>query len=156
VSLQASSQKDESFWKDFASMADFFSPALTPLQRYVGLGSKELFYSLGDAFGRKVAEKLDGGTLREVLSSLSELWERMEIGRFEVVHSDPLTLLITNCRVCGQLPGTGNMYECAFHQGLFESVISNTIGEKVSLRQDTNFEGEAGTWCRRFVADVKI
>ncbi len=156
MAIQANEQSDESFWKDFASMADFFSPALSPLQKYVALGSKELFYSLGETFGRKAAEKLAGESLRETLLQLSNLWGRMELGRFEVVRSDPLTLLITNCRVCGQLPGTGSMYECAFHQGFFESVISSTLGTRVSLRQDTNFEGEAGTWCRRFVADVKI
>ncbi len=155
MALQTS-QRDEAFWKDFASMADFFSPAVTPLQKYVGLGSKELFYSLGQTFGRRIAEKNEGRTLREALSELSDQWERMELGRVEVIRSDPLTILITNCRVCGQLPGTGSMYECAFHQGFFESVISNTLGKEVNLHQDTNFEGEAGTWCRRFVADVKI
>ncbi len=156
MALLTNSLKDESFWKDFASMADFFSPAMTPLQRYVGLGSKDLFYSLGGAFGREVAKKLEGKTLRETLSELSDLWERAEIGRFEVLSTDPLTLLVTNCRVCGQLPGTGSMYDCAFHQAFFESVISNAMGGDVTLRQDTNFEGEAGTWCRKFVADVRI
>ncbi len=137
-------------------MADFFSPTLTPLQEYLGLRSKDLFYTLGLTFGRKVSERLARGSLRENLAELSELWEKMELGKLQVVKTDPLTLLITNCRICGQLPGTGSMYECAFHQGFFESVLSMKMGMKVNLHQDTNFEGEAGTWCRRFVADVKI
>jgi hypothetical protein len=42
------------------------------------------------------------------------------------------------------------------HESLFKSALTNCLGKKVDLRQETNFEGEAGSWCRRFVADTKI
>jgi hypothetical protein len=53
-----------------------------------------------------------------------------------VVISDPSTLLIANFKICGRLPGTGSMRECAFHHGFIEAVISNTVGERVRPRQD--------------------
>ena len=101
---------DESFWTDFPSKADYFSPAITSSQKYLGVGSKEFFRSMGEAFGRKMAERFNGWEVEDILSELCRIWEKMDIGRFEVVSTDPLTLMVTNCRVCGQLAGTGGTY----------------------------------------------
>jgi predicted hydrocarbon binding protein len=149
-------QSDEEFWKDFPTMADYFSPAVTSLQKYLGIGSKEIFYFLGEVFSRKVANRYESWNLKEILLELSRIWESLEIGRLEIENANPLTLLISDCRICGQLAGTGGMYECAFHEGFFRSVLSNKLSRKIDLHQETNFEGTSGTWCRRFVADVKI
>jgi len=48
------------------------------------------------------------------------------------------------------------MYECAFHEGFFQGALSMITGKTVNLRQETNYEGEAGTWCRRLVADIRV
>ena len=131
------------FWRDFPAAADYFSPAVVGLQQYLGVGSKEILYSLGEMFGRKVAEKFSDLDVEGTISELSSLWERMDIGRLEIVSRNPLTLMVYNCVICGQLAGTGAMYECGFHEGFFQSVISNSLMKKVNLHQDTNFEGEA-------------
>jgi predicted hydrocarbon binding protein len=144
------------FWKDFPAATDYFSPAIKALQGYLGFGSKDILYSLGEMMGRKVVEKLGDMNLTEVLSELSRLWVTMDIGHLKVVSRDPLTLEVSNCMICGQLAGTGGMYECAFHEGFFHGVFTSCLRKEVQVHQDTNFEGEAGTWCRRFVSDIKM
>jgi len=144
------------FWKDFPAATDYFSPAIKALQSYLGFGSKDILYSLGEMMGRKASEKMGDKNLAEVLSELSKLWEHMDLGHLQVVSRSPLTLEVSNCMICGQLAGTGGMYECAFHEGFFHGVLSSNLHKDVLVHQDTNFEGEAGTWCRRFVSDIKM
>jgi predicted hydrocarbon binding protein len=56
--------------------------------------------------------------------------------------------------VRGQLNGTGEMFECAFHEGFFQGALSTRMGKPVKVSQETNYAGDAGTRCRRLVADV--
>ncbi len=93
--------------------------------------------------------------MTEMLSELSRIWESMDIGHLKVVSQDPLTLEVSNCMICGQLAGSGGMYECSFHEGFFHGVLTSCMQRDVQVHQDTNFEGDAGTWCRRFVTDIR-
>ncbi len=150
------SRKDDQFWKEFPVMADYFSPAITPLLRYAGLSSRQVMHELGEMIGRVAASKVPGTTPREMLEEFARIWDRYEVGRLSIESSSPLVLQISNCTVCGQLQGTGEMYECAFHEGFFQGALSAKVGRPVTLKQQTNYEGEAGTWCRRLEADVKL
>src|SRR5579875_2063071 len=154
ASAAARKIKKEEFWKDFPTMADYFSRAVTTIQNYTGMKSDEVFHSLGETFGRKAAEKFDPEmNLENVLDAMSKVWTKYEIGILDIVNRDPLTLVISDCTVCGQLAGTGGNYDCEFHEGFFESLLSTRLGRKVELVQVTNYEGNAGTWCRRYVAN---
>jgi len=152
VSRQAETQ----FWRDFPSMVDYFAHSVTTLQNYVGMNSKEVMFHLGQVFGNKVGEKLESLSFEELLSELSRIWEKFEIGVLTVNSGKQLVITISNCTVCGQLAGTGGMFECAFHEGFFQSLLSTKLHGPVKLRQDTNYEGAAGTWCRRYVADIPV
>lgn len=149
---------EKEFWKEFPVMADYFGRAITSLQSYLGVNSKEIFASLGEVFGRKAAERYDSSLdLESVLKSVSSIWEDYKIGNLEISNRDPLTLVISDCSICGQLAGSGENYDCAFHEGFFRALLSERLGRKVNLIQETNYEGGAGTWCRRYVAnDVKV
>jgi predicted hydrocarbon binding protein len=152
----ADRKDEEGFWREFPAMADYFSPGLLPLTEYAGLSSKQLMHELGELVGRKSAARLEDLTARQMLDEFARVWEASRIGRLSVQSADPLELEISNCSVCGQLQGTGEMYECAFHEGFFQGALSEKLGRKVSLRQYTNYEGEAGTWCRRLKADTSV
>ena len=149
-----SDRKD--FWKDFLTMADYFNHAIAPVQKHFGLSSSDLFYSLGFNLGHKVAEKYEDVTLKEMMLDLSRLWEELRIGNLSITREDPLELVISDCTICGQLPGSGEMYDCAFHEGFFKGALSGKSQKEVKLHQITNFEGAAGTWCRRYISDVKL
>ncbi len=150
--------EENEFWKEFPTMADYFSRAVTSLQNYLGLNTKEIFTSLGVFFGKKASEKFDSSLeLESVLNSISNVWADYEIGKLEIANKDPLTLMISDCSICGQLAGSGGNYECAFHEGFFKSLLGERLGRGVNLIQETNYEGGGGTWCRRYIAnDVKI
>lgn len=147
---------EDGFWKDLPTLADYFSPAILPLLNFLGVGSKEVMYELGSHLGRRAAERIVASSPEAMLEKLEDAWLEYDIGTLQVVSSDPLVLMISDCRTCGQLPGTGQMYECAFHEGFFHGALSAKLGRSVNFRQDTNFEGTAGTWCRMLVSDTKL
>lgn len=144
------------FWRDYPVMVDYFSPGIVPLMRYLGLDSKEVMREFGAQIGNSAALRMADRTLEGMLDELARVWLEYRIGELKIESRDPLVLQISNCTVCGQLQGTGDMYECAFHEGFFQGALSTKAGRAVSLRQKTNYEGEAGTWCRRLVADISI
>jgi predicted hydrocarbon binding protein len=154
--MTAKATKQE-FWKDFVTMTDYFSHAILPIQAEFEVSSQDLFYSLGQLLGEKAAQEYHELGMKETLVELQKLWHKREIGRLEIENANPIEPAIYDCTICGQLPGTGGMYDCAFHEGFFTSVLSRKLNKKVELRQVTNFEGSAGTWCRRYTAsDVRL
>ena len=146
---------DESFWKAFPKMTDYFAPGIMPLVKYLGLSSKQVMHELGEQIGRDAAAKLSHLSVDQMLRELAGVWQTYGIGTLSVESRDPLVLQISNCTVCGQLPGTGEQFECAFHEGFFHGALSTKLGKPVTVRQSTNYEGEAGTWCRRLAVDAK-
>lgn len=137
-------------------MAGYFSPGIVPLLKYLGLDSKQVMHEFGEQVGRNAAAKMAHLSMSQMLDEFSRIWEEYRIGKLSVESHDPLVIQISNCTVCGQLQGTGEMYECAFHEGFFQGAFSARLGKTVTLRQSTNYEGEAGTWCRRLTADVSV
>lgn len=144
-----SERADESFWKQFPTMTDYFAPGILPLTRYLGLSSKQVMHELGEQIGKDAAARLSHLTAEQMIDELARVWHDYNIGVLTVESRDPLVLQISNCTVCGQLPGTGEMFECAFHEGFFQGALAAKLGRPVTVRQSANFEGEAGTWCRR-------
>jgi predicted hydrocarbon binding protein len=149
-------KNEESFWREFPTMADYFSPGIVPLLGYTGLSTKKVMHELGVLVGRSAAAKTAHLTTDQMLEEFAKVWEKYNIGRLSVEGRDPLVLQISNCTVCGQLQGTGEMYECAFHEGFFQGALSARLGKQVSMHQQTNYEGDAGTWCRRLAAEVSV
>jgi predicted hydrocarbon binding protein len=147
---------DESFWREFPAMTEYFSPGIVPLLRYLGISSKQVMKEFGEQVGRDAAAKLAHLSTSQMLDEFSRVWDEYRIGRLSVESRDPLILQISNCTVCGQLQGTGEMYECAFHEGFFQGALSTRLGKPVVLHQETNYEGEAGTWCRRLASDASV
>ncbi len=145
---------EESFWRDYPAMAGYFAPGINPLLSYLGLGSKQVMHGLGEMVGREAASKLAHLSLDQMLAEFGRIWQEYRIGSLTVENRDPLVLQISNCAVCGQLQGTGEMFECAFHEGFFQGALRTRLGRPVVVRQETNYQGEAGTWCRRLAVDV--
>ena len=144
---------DESFWKQFPTMTDYFAPAILPLVKYLGLSSRQVMHELGEQLGRDAASKLSHLTVEQMVDEFEKVWQTYGIGSLTVESRDPLVLQISNCTVCGQLPGTGEMFECAFHEGFFQGALGAKLGKPVTVRQSSNYEGEAGTWCRRLAVE---
>jgi predicted hydrocarbon binding protein len=148
--------RDDSFWREFPAMADYFGPGIMPLLGYLGIDSKQALHDLGEQLGRKAASRLANLSLDQMLAEFARVWQAYRIGSLTVESKDPLVLQISNCTVCGQLQGTGEMFECAFHEGFFQGALAARLEKAVSVRQQTNFEGDAGTWCRRLAVDVTV
>ncbi|MDG7008685.1 MAG: hypothetical protein JRN06_10685 [Nitrososphaerota archaeon] len=145
---------EESFWREYPVMTDYFAPGITPLLKYLGLNSKQVMHEFGEQVGREAASKLAHLSFDQMLAEFSRIWQEYKIGSLTVESSDPLVLQISNCTVCGQLQGTGEMFECAFHEGFFQGAMEGRLGKHVTVRQQTNYEGDAGTWCRRLAVEV--
>jgi predicted hydrocarbon binding protein len=147
-------RRDESFWREFPAMADYFAPGIVPLLKYLELDSKQVMHEFGEHVGRKAASKMADMSLDQMLDEFARVWQAYKIGTLTVESRDPMVLQISNCTVCGQLEGTGEMFECAFHEGFFQGALSAHLGKPVKVSQETNYAGEAGTWCRRLAVEV--
>jgi len=147
-------RKDESFWREFPAMADYFAPGIVPLLSYLGLGSKQVMHEFGEQVGKKAAEGMAHLSVDQMLAEFGRVWQEYKIGTLSVESNDPLVIQISNCTVCGQLQGTGEMFECAFHEGFLQGALSERLGKPVSVSQQTNYEGDAGTWCRRLNVEI--
>ena len=142
-------KEDLSFWRDFPAMAHYFRPALVPHLRHLRLYSNSVMHDFGEQVGKRAAAKMSKLSLDQMLDEFVKVWQQHRIGSLTVEGRHPLVLQITNCAVCGQLQGTGGMFECAFHEGFFQGAIGERLGRPVRVSQETNYEGDAGTWCRR-------
>ncbi len=147
-------RNDESFWREFPAMADYFGPGIVPLLNYLGLNSKQVLREFGEQVGKKAAARLAHLSVDQMLAEFARVWQEYRIGTLAVEGTSPLVIQISNCTVCGQLQGTGEMFECAFHEGFFQGALSARLGRSVKVRQETNYEGDAGTWCRRLAVDA--
>ncbi|HUI85838.1 MAG TPA: hypothetical protein VLY21_01625 [Nitrososphaerales archaeon] len=147
---------DDSFWRDLPAVADYFSPAISTLQNYLGIGSREIIFSIGLFLGERASERNPEFSARDMLNEFVAVWNNYEIGSLKLERHDPVTLVISDCRICGQLPGTGDMYECWFHEGFFQGALSAKLARPVKVTQESNHEGTSGTWCRRLVADAAV
>jgi len=156
MGIAAETKREEGFWREYPTMVDYFSPGIVPLLRYLGMDSKEVMRDFGVQVGRKAASRMADLSAREMLDEFARVWQEYRIGTLSVECEKPLVLQISNCAVCGQLQGTGESFECAFHEGFFQGALSMMMGRVVNLHQETNFEGEAGTWCRRLAADISV
>ena len=145
---------DMSFWREFPAMTDYFAPGIVPLLKYLGLESKQVMREFGEQVGKKAATKMADLSLDQMLDEFARVWQEYKIGTLAVESRNPMVIQIMNCTVCGQLDGTGEMFECAFHEGFFKGALSARLGKPVKVSQETNYAGEAGTWCRCLAVQV--
>jgi len=156
MSSQVLDPYGDRIWRDFLSLAGFFSPAIIPLQKELGMSSSELLKLLGGEFGRRVARRFKDMELDAALSRLADLWTRLGIGRLEVESKTPLTIVIRNCTICGQIPEMGRLFKCAFHEAFLQGFLEEKLGRRVIIRQESDLEGESGLWTRRYVTDIIV
>ncbi len=147
-------EREEPFWREFPAMTDYFAPGIVPLLNYLGLNSKQVMHEFGEQVGKKAAAKMSQLSVDQMLAELARVWQEYRIGTLSVESRSPLVIQISNCTVCGQLQGTGEMFECAVHEGFFQGAVEARMGKPVTVRQETNYEGDAGTWCRRLAVEV--
>jgi len=77
-------------------------------------------HEFGEQVGRRAAAKLAHLSLDRMLDELASVWQAYRIGTLTIESREPLVIQISNCTVCGQLEGTGGMFECAFHEEFFQ------------------------------------
>jgi predicted hydrocarbon binding protein len=154
--LTSLSVEEKGFWRDIVSTIAFFSPAINPLQREFAISSKDLLRRLGEEMGRQASESIQLADPVEVFNYLSEMWRRLVLGRLEIVSRDPLTIKISDCSICGQLPGLGRVFECSFHEGFFKGLLSHRLKRDVRVWQEVGIAGESGTWTRILKTDASL
>ena len=100
-----SERSDESFWREFPTMTDYFAPGIVPLLKYLELDSKQVMHEFGEQVGRKAAAKMANLSLDQMLDELAKVWQEYEIGSLSVGSRNPVINQISNCTLCGQLNG---------------------------------------------------
>lgn len=95
-----------------------------------GINIDPVLFAAGQALGRRLAPSFAGKTMAELLPALANFWESHALGRFEVVSTAPLELVVYDCFECIDLPYLGRP-ACAFDQGLLAAVFEDHFGRGI-------------------------
>lgn len=141
--------EDDPYNKELRFVIDFFGPAISRLQNHSDVPSSFLMFHLGRRIGRAIGRKMESNTLSELIDELSKLWENLDVAKIMVEGKDPPSFIVSNCMVCGQVPGI-TPFRCHFHEGVFQGILDERVGKGVWIQQVECIPGEAGTLSRRF------
>jgi uncharacterized protein len=92
-----------------------------------GINIDPVLHAAGRGLGQGLARTFAGMTTEELLAALAEFWNRHALGRFEVVATEPLELVVYDCFECMDLPYLGRP-ACAFERGLLTAVFEGHYG----------------------------
>lgn len=81
----------------------------------------------GRIVGSEVGKQLEAGSRDELLESLSDCWEEHGMGKLDY---DYPFVVFDNGFGCEKIPGPE---VCGFYEGLFEGVVSSSLGEDVAI-----------------------
>ena len=83
---------DESFRREFPTMADHFVLGTIPLLKYLELDTKQVKRDFGEHVGRQAAERTADPSLEEMLDEFAIVWRAYKIGTLAVKSRDPLII----------------------------------------------------------------
>lgn len=113
--------------------------------------SSEILRVIGRLIGERAAERFKSPTLEGIVSKLDGMWSRLGIGRVELERGERPAITLRDCTICGQVPEIGRLYRCAFHEAFIEGLLTAGLGREVSITQEGIYEGQGGTWTRKFI-----
>lgn len=88
-----------------------------------GIDIDPILYEAGVKVGETLYEKVKNPDINKLAENIAMFWESHNLGHVEVLDLDPLTINVTDCFECKNLPPIGRP-ACAFDSGILKSVFS--------------------------------
>ena len=101
-----------------------------------GISLDDVLFDQGYELGKRVfSEMVSGETLEEVLRSLAQLWEELELGTVEVLEAgDAARILVRDCYQCMHMPNVGKPL-CATDEGIIAGILEGKLGTRFRVKE---------------------
>ncbi|MFA4876359.1 MAG: V4R domain-containing protein [Methanoregula sp.] len=101
----------------------------------MGINIDPVLERTGSEVGRVLAPRVAGGSVEEVVQKMDVFWQAHSLGAIALAGTSPLTLEVTGCFECEDLPVTGHG-ACAFDIGVIGSIFSHHLGCPVTVTEE--------------------
>ena len=96
--------------------------------------------------GKSLYPSLEAAGVDQVVQNIARVWKKNQLGILDLEQLDPLTISITDCFECSDLPLSGKP-ACAFDCGVLTSIFSSFSGTPVTT-VETHCYAMGSNFCR--------
>lgn len=104
--------------------------------------------------GKSLYPSIEAAGVEHLVQNIGRMWKKNRLGTIELEQLDPLTISITDCFECIDLPVTGKP-ACAFDCGLLSSIFSSFYGNRVTM-DETHCYAMGSNLCRFVVTESDL
>jgi uncharacterized protein len=99
-----------------------------------GIDIDPILYEAGVKVGENLYEKVKNPDINLLAGNIAKFWETHNLGTVDVVSLEPLTINVTDCFECKNLPPIGKP-ACAFDSGILKSVFSAHFKDELIVNE---------------------
>lgn len=101
----------------------------------MGINLDPVLQRTGEEVGTVLAGKVAGKSVREVIKHVDAFWQAHGLGSISLTDSDPITIEVSGCFECEDLPLTGHG-ACAFDTGVLTAIFSHHLQCPVTVVEE--------------------
>jgi predicted hydrocarbon binding protein/DNA-binding transcriptional ArsR family regulator len=101
----------------------------------MGINIDPVLHRTGTEVGAVLAGKVAGPSVADVVSNMDAFWQAHGLGSIALAGTDPLTLEVSGCFECEDLPVTGHG-ACAFDTGVLTAIFSRHLHGPVTVVEE--------------------
>jgi predicted hydrocarbon binding protein len=94
-----------------------------------GIDIDPILYEAGVKVGETLYEKVKNQDINKLAENIAKFWDNHNLGNVEVIKLEPLTINVSDCFECKNLPELGRP-ACAFDSGILKAVFSAHFNEE--------------------------
>ncbi len=142
-------EDNEVYRQDLRSAIDFYGLAISKIQDHTGVPTSNLLFELGQRIGRSTGQTMTSNDIHSLIAEVSDLWGKIGMADLKINEAGLLEFTVSKCVNWSQFP---NLVpdRCHFHEGVFQGIIEERIGEGWSVVQTNCEPDEGGTLLRTF------
>jgi len=118
-----------------------------------GINIDPILHRAGFSVGKQVYPSIAARDPDTFLSNTARFWDHHRLGKVTVESQDPISLKVTDCFECGDLPRIGRP-ACAFEGGLLLALFSDYFGEE-PLVCETACYAMGNRYCRFVISRME-
>lgn len=99
-----------------------------------GVNIDPILHEAGIKVGKALYERVYDPDINKFLQNIAHFWETHYLGRVEVKNVDPLTINVSECYECRNLPYLGEP-ACAFDAGILKALFSSYYKDQRTVNE---------------------
>jgi uncharacterized protein len=101
----------------------------------LGINIDPVLYRTGEKTGKVLSRLVLDPDIHEMVRKISQFWSAHQLGKLSLVSTEPITIRVTGCFECEDLPETGHG-ACAFDTGVLTALFSLQLKRVVTVVEE--------------------